>query len=376
MSAVSDASWISQTLSPFCEDQIIAGAVGLVATKERTVAVGAAGLADISAKIPMREDSLFWIASTTKPITATAFMMLVEQGLIDLDAPVERYLPEFADQMVVAEKTDDHTVIVKNTSPITVRQVLTHTAGVPFLSRIEKVIDGRPLRECVVSVAMTPLAFPPGTKYEYANGGTNTAGRILEVVSGQPYEQFVQQRIFDPLGMSDTTFFPSETQVNRLAKSYAPGPDGVGLVETPIHFMLQPLSRKDRYATPGGGLFSTAADLAKFGRMILSGGELNGRRYLGQDALREMTTCQTDHLAHLNAPKYGLHWGIVAEEAPLPTAPQRGCGHGGAYSNDFLVDPHKGIVRILMMQQKNFAPGVNNPAHAAFVKAINEKWGS
>jgi len=208
----------TSVLQPFVDRHALAGAVALVADKEKVLTVEAVGFADIAAGKAMTSDAIFWIASQTKPMTATAVMMLVDEGKVALDDPVEKYLPEFKGQMVVAEKDDAHMLLRKPTHPITVREVLSHMSGLPFSSAIEKPTrDGLSRPAAVRSYAMTPLQTEPGTAYQYSNAGINTAARIIEVVSKQTYEDFMQQRLFTPLGMKDTTFWPNEEQAKRVA---------------------------------------------------------------------------------------------------------------------------------------------------------------
>jgi CubicO group peptidase (beta-lactamase class C family) len=183
--------------------------------------------------------------------------------------------------------------------------VLSHTSGLPFRSAIEQpTLDRLPLADRVRSYAMTPLDFDPDSKYQYSNAGINTAARIIEDVSGMSYERFLDFRLFGPLGMIDTTFWPSDEQVGRLAKSYKPGANNTGLEETTITQLHYPLTdRVNRYPTPAGGLFSTASDLARFYQMILSGGQLDGRRYLSEFAVKQLTSRQTPEKLPNN---YGL----------------------------------------------------------------------
>ena len=209
----------------------------------------------------MAPDSLFWIASMTKPMTCTALMMLVDEGKVNVDEPVEKYLPEFEGQMTIAEQDDDHILLKKPSHPILVREILNHTSGLSFSSAIEKpTFDQFLLRDAVRSYAMTALHFEPGTKYQYSNAGTNTAGRIIEVVSGMPYEVFMDRRLFGPLGMDDTTFWPSEDQVRRLAKIYQSKADKTGLEEAILTQLSYPLNNPKRKPMPAGGLFATARD--------------------------------------------------------------------------------------------------------------------
>ncbi len=162
-------------------------------------------------------------------------MMLVDEGKLNLNDPVEKYLPEFRGQWLIAEQDRAHQKLTPPAHPITVREILSHTSGLPFSSPMENpTLDGLPLQTAVRSYAMSPLQYEPGTKYQYANAGINTAGRIIEVLSGMPYEQFLQTRLFDPLGMKDTTFWPTKAQLPRLAKSYKPNGDKTDLEETTV----------------------------------------------------------------------------------------------------------------------------------------------
>ena len=236
----------------------------------------------------------------------------------------------------------------------------------------EPTLDGLPLREAVGSYAMTPLGFDPDSKYQYANAGINTAGRIIEVVSGMPYEDFMQKRLFDPLGMKDTTFWPTEEQVKRLAKSYKPGKDNKGLEETTIGQLRYPLTDRKRQPMPAGGLFSTASDVGVFCQMVLNGGTFQGKNYLSEDAVRQMTSTQTGDL--LNQGKgengYGLGWQTSrkcrGDSGPVIVGP---CGHGGAYSTNMWIDPERGLVTVYMVQHAGYPGTDGGKVRAAFEKA-------
>lgn len=209
---------LAASVQPFVERQELAGAVMLVADKDQVLAAEAVGWADVAAHKPMQADSMFWIASQSKPITAAALMLLVDEGKVNVDDPVEKVLPEFRGQMVVAEKDAEHVLLRRPSHPITVKNVLSHTSGLPFQSALEvPTLDLFPLVARVRSYAMTPLEFEPDSKYQYSNAGINTAARVIEVVAGMPFERFLQERLFQPLGMTDTTFWPSEVQVARIA---------------------------------------------------------------------------------------------------------------------------------------------------------------
>jgi CubicO group peptidase (beta-lactamase class C family) len=352
---------IAPVLQPFVDRHALAGAVTLVASKDQVLDLEAVGFADIGANKPLHTDALFWIASQSKPITAAAFMMLVDEGKVNVDDPVEKYLPEFKGQLLVVEKDADHTLLKKPEHPIRIRDILTHTSGLPFSTPVETpTLDMLPLRTAVRSYAMSPLQFAPESKYQYANAGINTAGRIIEVVSNMPYEKFLDERLFQPLGMKDTTFRPNEDQVGRLAKSYKPNADKTALEETTITQLHYPLSDDLRQPMPAGGLFSTAEDLAKFCQMILNGGELNGRRYLSAAAVQQMTSKQTPEAVSTG---YGFGWSVNGQT----------CGHGGAYSTDMSIDRQHGLITIYMVQHAGFA-GDGEKARGAFTHAAVERF--
>lgn len=353
---------IAVALQPYVERHELAGAVMLVADQQKVLYEEAIGFADIDDDKKMQTDSMFWIASQSKPITAAALMMLVDEGKVDVNDPVEKFLPEFKGQMVIAEKDDDHVLLKKPQQPITVANVLSHTSGLPFASRIETpTLDRLPLAARVRSYAMTPLEFEPDTKYQYSNAGINTAGRIIEVVSGQPYEKFLQERLFTPLGMKDTTFWPNEEQAARIAKSYKPGQGGNGLEETTIVQLQYPLTEhKDRYPMAAGGLFATAADMSQFYRMLAGGGELDGRRYLSEEAVTTMTSKQTGDLPN----QYGFGFSTGDR-----------VGHGGAYSTNSYLDKKQGVILIWLVQHAGF-PGQGSQAQEAFRRAAIERFGA
>ncbi len=370
---------IAQSLQPFVDSHTLAGAVTLVATKDRVLSLEAVGYADVAASRPMQTNGLFWIASMSKPMTAAVVMMLVDEGKINLDDPVEKYLPEFHGQMVAVEHDEEHVLLKKPVHPITVRNVLSHTSGLPFMSRVEHQIDALPLRFAAMSYGLTPLRFQPDSKYDYSNAGINTAGCIVEVVSGMPYEKFMQKRLFEPLGMKDTTFSPSAEQYRRLAKSYKPNAAQNGLEEIPIGQLTQPLATSNHYPCPAGGLFSTAEDVAAFCRMLLGGGVYEGKRLLSAAAVRQMTGTQTGDLLNQGKGEHGYGLGLsTSRKGHGDTGPALvgDCGHGGAYATNMGIDAKHGLVTVFMVQHAGFPgpdggkilPTFNKAAVEAFAK--------
>ena len=368
---------IVAALQPFVDSHTLAGAVVLVASQDKVLDLAAVGSADIAGHVPMKTDALFWIASMSKPMTATALMMLVDEGKVRLDDPVEKYLPEFQGQMLVVEQDADHVLLKKPGRPITVRDILSHTSGLPFASRVEPKIDLHPLREAAISYALTSLKFEPHSRYEYSNAGVNTAGRIIEVVSGVPYERFMGQRLFQPLGMKDTTFWPTAEQIKRLAKSYKPNAAKDGLEETDISQLSYPLTDPQRGPSPAGGLFSTALDLSLFCRMIASGGVYEGKRYVSEATVREMTSTQTGHLLDKDKGQsgYGLGWSTSRTAGGTDSVIPGSCGHGGAYSTQMGIDPSHQLITIFLVQHAGY-PGINGgKIYPTFVNAAVEQFG-
>ena len=330
-------------LQPFVEKHQLAGAVTLVADKEKVLAHETVGYANIAAKTPIAKDALFWIASMSKPITGVGLMVLVDEGKVNLDDPASKYLPELGDVWVEAFKDKDAVLLKRPKTPITVRMLMTHTSGMPFTSALEQpTLDLHSLKDSTRSYAMTPLAFEPGTKFAYSNCGINAAGRIIEVVSKMPYEEFMEKRVFAPLGMVDTTFVPTAEQMKRLATSYKPTAKKDNLEETNIWALAYPLTRKDRRPMPGGGLFSTAADVGTFCQMVLNGGEWKGKQILSPSAVAEMTKRSTP----ASIPQsWGIGWALDPN----------GYGHGGAYATQMAVDTKRGLVTVFLVQHNGFA---------------------
>jgi len=350
---------VNANVLPFVEKGALAGAVMLVADREKTLAVETAGYSDVAAKKPIDANDLFWIASMSKPVTGTALMVVVDEGKVQLDDPVEKYLPEFRGMWVVTQKDDNHQVLRRPLRLITVRDLLRHTSGLPFRSAMETpTLDGLPLSVAVRSYAMTPLNYEPGTKYDYSNAGINTAARIIEVVTNQSFEDFLQTRFFDPLGMKDTTFWPNDEQVTRVVKAYSPTEDKMGLKEIKISQLTYPLNDRRRGPMPAGGLFSTAADMGVFCQMILNNGEFKGKRYLSEKAVKELGTKQTGEGIK---DSYGLGWSVG----------DGSLGHGGALSTNMNVDYKRGLATVWLVQHGGFPQDGGN-AHGAFVQAANQ----
>jgi CubicO group peptidase (beta-lactamase class C family) len=352
---------VSGAVQKFIESKEVSGAVTLVADRGKVLHLDAAGLADIAGARPMRADTVFWIASMTKPITATAVMMLESEGKLSVEDPVAKYIPELG-----SLKTPDGAP-----AKVTIHHLLTHTSGMAEISN-EKARQAKTLSEVIPLYAAQPLRFAPGERWAYCQSSINTAARVVEVVSGKSFPDFLEERLFGPLGMRDTTFYLREEQLPRLATPYRR--TEAGELEAAENFILlgkSPTSR-DRFPAANGGLFSTAPDYVRFCQMILGGGELDGRRYLKREAVEKMTTLQTEDLTTGFTPGngWGLGWCVVRKpEGPSEVLSPGSFGHGGAYGTQAWIDPAKGRIYILMVQRANFPNADASEVRRAFQKA-------
>ncbi|WP_395741869.1 serine hydrolase domain-containing protein [Prosthecobacter sp.] len=375
-------------LQPFVDEHYVSGGVALVADAGRVLDVTTVGRSSLSTKAPLREDSVFWIASISKTFVATAMMMLVDEGKVNVDDPVEKYLPEFKGQLV-ADKKGNH----PPRHPMRVKELLTHTSGIigPNDPPIQKHND---LADDIRQYASAPLKWEPGTKFEYNNAGINTAGRIIEVVSGMAYGDFIRQRLLEPLGMSETTFWPGEKLAARLAQTSqwnkeksvledVPNkPDKAWLeqkqVPLPMRMYLGGEALRaypNRYAWPAGGLFSTAGDLAKYGQAMLRGSVVNGKRLVSEASFQRMTTLEPCMEGIQPAPGIGLGWFVTKNDSdgvPL------GCfGHHGARGPVLWVDPVNKLVLILLYESMDLQTrgDAKRRIEKAFFQAALEKYG-
>ena len=236
----------------------IPGAVTVIATREGISHLQVIGNAKLKGKA-LQPDSIFWIASMTKPITGTAIMMLQEAGKLSVDDPVSKFIPEMAQLKTPSGKPAN----------LTLKHLMTHTSGLPEATQ-EEAKAAQKLADLIPAYLNKPMQFEPGSQWKYCQSGINTLGRIIEVVSGKPYEAFLEEKLFRPLGMKDTTFYLTEAQLPRLVTPVKREDDG-SLTETQIGLLQgkSPTSR-DRYPAANGGLFSTAPDYTRFARMILN----------------------------------------------------------------------------------------------------------
>ncbi|HEY3835308.1 MAG TPA: serine hydrolase domain-containing protein [Bryobacteraceae bacterium] len=350
---------IRPRLQEFIDQGTAAGFVTLVAHRGHVASLEAIGWQDRDSRTSMRTTTLFQIMSMTKPITCATVMTLVDEGRISINDPVEKYLPEFKGQKLKSGGAPDH--------PITIRELMTHTSGLASGSSAGFDRRAHTLAEVVADAAGQPLGFEPGTKWSYSNNGIGTLGRILEVVSGKSYEQFVEERIFKPLGMKDTVYWMPQEKVSRLATAYTLDHGTLKVAEG------DPLRKGARYPSPEGGLYSTASDLFRFYQMMLNKGTFGGRRVLSLAAVELMTTVQTGDLKTGFAPGigYGLGWGIVRDVSGMFRYQSIGTyGHGGAYRTYAFVDPHRQLIGIILYQRTNVGGDLADE-QTAFIELAN-----
>lgn len=350
---------VSRAIHTQVEAGEVAGAVACVVDGKRVLQAVTDGFADREAARPMRTDTLFWIASMTKPVTACAVMMLLDEGKLELDAPVSAYLPEFS-----GLKTADGRPAVP-----TLRQMLTHTSGMAEPTEPEQ-LAARTLADLMPHIAAKTALFSPGSRWQYSQSGMNALGRVVEVRSGMPFDRFLSERLFKPLDMRDTTFYPDADQLARLAVSYRRTGDRLERAALPP---VYDCARGDaRFPAPNGGLYSTAPDYARFCQMLINRGSLRGRRILSAASVAAMSTVQSGELKTGFTP--GCAWGLgccmVREPQGVTAMLAPGSfGHGGAYGTQAWIDPVKGVAYVLMVQRANFPNSDNSDLRGDFQRA-------
>ena len=356
---------VAEAMKPFVERKEVAGVVTLVVGRGQVLDAQSVGQADVANGTPMRPDTIFWIASMTKPVTGTAIMMLQDEGKLSVEDAVGKYVPELKDLKTKEGKPAN----------LTLRHLLTHTSGMGEATG-DQSRKAEKLANLIPVYAGQPVKFEPGSKWEYCQSGINTLGRIVEVVSGKPFEVFLQERLFGPLGMKDTTFYLSDAQLSRLAKSYERTADGQ-LKEKPV-FILDghaPNSRQ-RYPAANGGLFSTAPDYGRFCQMILNQGTFDGRQYLRPETVKQMCSLQTPESIRTGFTEgngWGFGWCVVRRPQGVTEKLSPGTfGHGGAYGTQAWIDPVKGVAYVLMTQRSNFPNSDNSDLRKAFQQAAGE----
>jgi len=368
----------------------ICGAVTVVARRGQVVNFEAHGLMDLESKRPMEKDAIFRLASMTKPITGAAVMMLVEEGKIRLSDPVSKFLPEFHDMKVAvpveraggpgrgAASEPDFYVIPANRE-ITIRDFLTHTSGLVSgglgAAQAPKLAPHGPadtLAGYVPKLAAVPLDFQPGAQWAYSGAaGPEVLSRIVEIASGQTYDEFLRTRIFEPLEMKDTFFYPPEDRRPRLVTLYRKTPNGLEKAANQDGFSSK------TYFSGGGGLMSTAGDYLQFAQMLLNGGELHGKRLLGPRTVELMASNHVGDMfdGKLGRPAHGMGFGLIVQVVEDNVAAGLRVSNGafgweGAFGTQVWIDPKEKMLTIIMIQTQVAA--VQRDFENAVVQAIIE----
>ena len=363
--ATSNFPRVDASLQAAIAKQEIAGAVTVVATKDKILHLEATGLADLATQRPMQANSIFWIASMTKPVTAVAVLMLQDEGKLSVSDPVAKHIPAFADLKTPSGKPAN----------LTIAQLLTHTSGLGEANSA----TARTLADLIPLFLAAPMQYEPGAKWKYTQSGINAAARIVEIASGMSFDTFVQQRILDPLGMKDTTFYPADKAPGRVVTCYQ---------KDKTTGALQPAAPLAGFGVRGrpplgnGGLYSTGPDYARFCQMLLGGGVLAGKRYLSPEAMKRLTTVQTGELpcgffqsagADNHGANYG--WGIGTcilrqpHEGVAAMLSPGTFGHGGAWGTQAWMDPVRGVAYVLMIQRANLPNSDGSGVRRAFQEA-------
>jgi CubicO group peptidase (beta-lactamase class C family) len=367
-------------LESLVEERKIAGAVALVLKDGEVVYSDELGMRDVEAEQPMTEDTIFRIASMSKPITSVGVLMLVEEGRISLDDPVSKYIPAFGKVQVAVRGANGKVRRVRAERPITIRDLLTHTSGLSYgligdeylapLYAKAGVSDGLvetpgTMADNVARLAKLPLANQPGKAWHYGLS-VDVLGAIIEKVSGQTLAEYLEERIFAPLGMNDTGFRVAPEDEARLAAVYRPAgddqtierlPEGPNKTGHAIYSASYPLDRESRFYSGGAGLVSTARDYARFAQMLLEGGSLDGVQILKPETVAEMTRSQTGDLPLQLGPAgdgFGLGVAVVSEAAASTVGSAPGSAGSfswaGFYNTLFWVDPQEKLVAVVLTQ--------------------------
>jgi CubicO group peptidase (beta-lactamase class C family) len=359
---------IVPAMQRYIDAQLTPGVITAVMRHGKLVHFESQGLMDVATGKPMREDAIFRIASMTKPIASTALMMLWEEGHFQLRDPVSKFIPAFADTKVstTADASGESGQLVSPKRPIQIRDMLTHTAGLANSYRgnvsayRQAMSEPRPTSntEQIRRLAKLPLNYHPGEEWQYS-AATNVVGHLVEIISGQSLDEFLQQRVFKPLNMTDTHFYLDDTKGGRLTTQYTPGDNNKIQAQDPGSEQSRWITSPRNLFSGAGGLVSTVRDYLRFQQAMLNGGELDGTRILAPSTISLMLENHTGDLPlWLPGPGmgFGLGYGVVVDRGAAATPLSEGAGYwGGAYCTLSWIDSEQDLVGVLMTQVRPYS---------------------
>jgi CubicO group peptidase (beta-lactamase class C family) len=364
----------------------LAGVVTMVSRHGKVVEFDATGKRDIATNAPIQKDSIFRIYSMSKPITGVAMMMLFEEGKWQLNDPVSKYIPEFANLKVYATDASNNIVLKDQAHPVTMRELMSHTGGFTYgffsntpVDKLQREADvlnvNNTLDEFIKRVAKLPLNAQPGTEWHYSIS-VDIQGYIVQKLSGMPFEEFLEKRIFKPLGMVDSSFYVPKEKLNRFAEFYTYDKDGKLLLVGPKDGLNHDFSVKPAMASGGGGLVSTATDYMRFCQMLLNGGQLDGVRLLSPLTVELMRTNVLAPTVPILAPGagFGLDFAVYTDSAAAGGLYGKGTfWWGGAAGTWFWIDPVNDLIVIGMIQQ-SAGTGAAAVANVPDVRGLSHAW--
>ncbi|HUU89916.1 MAG TPA: serine hydrolase domain-containing protein [Phycisphaerae bacterium] len=362
---------VTSKVQKMVDDRKIAGAITMVARRGKIVHFETYGLREIDEKKPVAEDTIMRLYSMTKPITTVAAMMLYDEGKLELDDPVEQYVPELKGLKVYHD-----TQPVEPDRKVTIRDLMRHTSGLTYgifgnspvdqIYKKERIIGSRDLRSMVEKLGRIPLMHQPGSRWHYSVS-TDVLGCLVEKVSGGKLDVFFQERIFKPLDMKDTAFFVPKTKVDRFSSCYSPGPEGLKVTEklNASRYLMPP-----SFLSGGGGLVSTARDYMRFCQMLIHKGELFGARILKAETVDIMTKNQLPEKVYWGGKNgFGLGFSVQIQDGGS-SAHAGEYGWGGAASTHFWISPKDDLAVVALSQLMPFSPQLQNAVKPLVYEAL------
>ena len=370
---------LTTAMQGYVDDGLLSGVVTMASRGNKIVHYESVGYRDVEAQAPMTPDTIFRIYSMTKPVTGAALMILYEEGKFKLSDPVGKYIPELADLQVFAGVDDDGNMITEPADhPMTIRELMSHTGGLSYGIFAQSGVDTAYVEagildandtnaEFVAKLGQIPLKHQPGSRWEYSVA-VDVQGYLVEVLSGQTFDVFLQERIFGPLGMVDTSFYVAADKADRLARQYRPGNGGELTRTDRGAFLIKP-----KFFSGGGGLTSTAGDYMKFAQMHLNGGSLNGTRILSEEAVQIMRSNQlpdaVENIGQLYPGNvFGVYFAIVNDSESYNGAPVGTHWWWGIAGSWFWIDPVENVVFVGMIQNDDILYSLQ--VHAAMRELI------